>query len=285
MEKGADDSQAPEDQPTAPVSAPLPAAPGATRHRQRSPSKRFGVEHARNPQFTLVFRGYEREAVDRYVAQVIELITELEATQTREGTVQRALEEVGEQTSSILQKAHETAAEIAATSRSQAEGRLARAEHEAQQTVAEAEAEAQRVRTDARAMWQQRSRLIEELRQLSDEVLTVADDALERLDPPDDEPTTAETEPTTSDAEVVPPGSIAAPAVAPEDASGAAPQPTEGEPWVREISPTPPGDGAAKPPRRTLGPIGDPFDVPHQDAAPASEPPAVRRVGPGRRQG
>ncbi len=134
----------------------------------------------------MVFRGYEREAVDRYVASVIELITELEATQTREGTVQRALEEVGEQTSRILQQAHESAEEISSHSRAQAEGRLARAEREAEQMISEAEAEAQRIRTDARGVWQQRTRLIEELRRLSDEVLTVADDALERLDPPEE---------------------------------------------------------------------------------------------------
>ncbi len=134
----------------------------------------------------MVFRGYEREAVDRYVASVIELITELEATQTREGTVQRALEEVGEQTSRILQQAHESAEEISSHSRAQAEGRMARAEREAEQMVADAEAEAQRIRTDARGVWQQRSRLIEELRRLSDEVLTVADDALERIEPPEE---------------------------------------------------------------------------------------------------
>ncbi len=300
MERGADDSEAPQDRPTSPVPAQRPPAlerPGSaqrpTRPGQRGARKRFGVDQASNPEFTLVFRGYEREAVDRYVAQVIELITELEATQTRESTVHRALEEVGEQTSSILQRAHETAEEIASRSRSQAEGRLARAERDAEQTVAAAEAEAQRIRTDARAVWQQRSRLIEELRRLSEEVLTVADDALERL-PPTDEPTTAEAEPTTSEAEPAPP--IVAPATAPEEAPGASPQPMGGEPMgsepaggertARESSPPQPAEGAGKPARRTLGPIGDPLDVPPQQGEPAAEDePAVRRVGPERRQG
>jgi len=295
MERGADDSQAPEDQPTTAVPAQRPPAPtrprpprpqGSASERQRGPRYSFGAEQARNPEFTLVFRGYEREAVDRYVAQVIELITELEATQTREGTVQRALEEVGEQTSSILQRAHETAEEITSSSRAQAEGRLAGAEHDAQQLVTDAEIEAQRIRTDARGVWQQRSRLIEELRQLSDEVLTVADDALERLDPPGDEPTTAAIEPTTSEAEPAPPGTIAPSAWAPEDASDVPPAPPSGERAVRESSPPPPGDIAGRPPRRTLGPIGDPLDITPEEADPATDaPPAVRRVGPERRQG
>lgn len=301
MERGADNRQAPEDQPTAAVPEQRPPGPprprppqrpqGPLGHSQGAPRHRFGVQDARNPQFTLVFRGYEREAVDRYVAEVIELITELEATQTREGTVQRALEEVGEQTSSILQRAHETAEEIASRARSQAEGRVARAERDAEQTVAQAEAEAQRIRADVRDVWQQRSRLIEELRRLSDEVLTVADDALERLAPPADEPPTAETE-----TEPPPPVTIAAPAGAAEEASAASPQPTGSEPTgseraggeraMRERAPTPPAGGAGKPARRTLGPIGDPLDVPPVQADPPVEDgPAVRRVGPERRQG
>lgn len=291
MEPGADDSQAPEDQPTAAVPAqrpPVPTRPGppgAARERQHGARKSFGAEQAHNPEFTLVFRGYEREAVDRYVAQVIELITELEATQTREGTVQRALEEVGEQTSSILQRAHETAEEITSSSRAQAEGRLAGAERDAQQMVADAEIEAQRIRTDARGVWQQRSRMIEELRRLSDEVLTMADDALDRLDPPGDESTTGAIEPTTSEAEAALPGTIAPSAEVPEDASDV-PAPISGEPAVRETSPPPPGDIAGRPPRRTLGPIGDPLDATPEEADPASDgPPAVRRVGPERRQG
>lgn len=276
MERGADDSRAPEEQPTTAVPAqrlPPPERPGPSqrpaRQRQRGPRKRFGVEQASNPEFTLVFRGYEREAVDRYVAQVIELITELEATQTREGTVQRALEEVGEQTSSILQRAHETAEEITSRSRAQAEGRMAGAERDAEQMLAEAEAETQRVRADARDIWQRRSRLLEELRRLSDEVLTLADDAQERLDSPDDdEPTTVETEPTTGQGEP------------------AAQEPEVGEPGVLEPPPAQQEDGAGPPERRTLDPIGDPLDLAPEDSDPTTEDrPAVRRVRPKRRHG
>jgi DivIVA domain-containing protein len=158
--------------------APKPPA------RRRRPRQRSAVERVRKTDFPIVLRGYDREAVDRYVAEVAQLVAELEATQTREGVVQRALDEVGEQTSGILQHAHDTAEEIAARSRSQAEGRLQRAEQEAAETRAEADHYAQQVVNDTRRLWDDRQRLIEDMRQLADEVLGTADDALERLELP-----------------------------------------------------------------------------------------------------
>src|SRR4051812_29955799 len=159
-------------------------APKPPAHRRRS-RQRSAVERVRKTDFQIVLRGYDRAAVDQYVAEVAQLVAELEATQTREGVVQRALDEVGEQTSGILQHAHDTAEEIAAPSRSQAEGRLQRAEQEAEQTRQEADHYARRVVEDTQRLWQQRQRLIEDMRQLADEVLGTADDALERLELPD----------------------------------------------------------------------------------------------------
>ena len=151
---------------------------------RRRRAHRSAVDRVRKTNFSVTLRGYDREAVDRYVADVAQLVAELEATQTREGVVQRALDEVGQQTSSILQHAHETAEEIAARSRSQAEGRLQRAEHEADETRREADRYAEQVVEDTRRLWQERQQLIEDMRQLADEVLGVADDALDRLEQP-----------------------------------------------------------------------------------------------------
>src|ERR671923_1129324 len=101
------------------------------------PTQRFGrpksaAARIREVTFPVVaMRGYDRRAVDEFVDQMIELVTELEGRQSREAVVQRALDEVGEETAGILQRAHETADEIAARSRAQAEGRLQRAEREA----------------------------------------------------------------------------------------------------------------------------------------------------------
>jgi DivIVA domain-containing protein len=168
-----------------PKPKPKPARQTPPRKRARASAQRKGaVAEVRDVSFPVVFRGYDRAAVDAYVAKVSQLVAELEATQLREGVVQRALEEVGEQTSSLLQHAHETAEEITASSRSQAEGRLQRARREAAELRAEADRYVQEVQADTASLREERLRLIEEIRQFADEVLGVADDALERLPDP-----------------------------------------------------------------------------------------------------
>ena len=158
---------------------PPPQRPRSVRQR---PARHQGaVDRVRDVQFPLVLRGYDRAAVDAHLAQISQLVAELEATQLRENIVQRALDEVGEQTAGILQHAHETAEEIAARSRSQAEGRLQRAEREAALIRKEAEQYAERVANDTRRLTEERRKLIEELRQYAEDVLATADDALERL--------------------------------------------------------------------------------------------------------
>jgi len=184
------------------------------------------VERVREVSFPVVMRGYDRRAVDRYVADIAQLVAELEATQTREGVVQRALDEIGEQTSGILQRAHETAEEIAARSRSQAEGRIQRAEQEADALRREADVYTERIVTETRRLWEDRQRLIEEMRQLADEVLGVADDALERVQ----EPRMEYAEETTQEA---PPGAPVQPETVAREAAA------EGE-----VEPQPAGRGA-----------------------------------------
>jgi DivIVA domain-containing protein len=131
--------------------------------------------------FPVVMRGYDRAAVDAFVREVVELVQELEGSAMHESLVQRKLEEVGEETAGILQRAHETADEIAARSRAQAEGRIQRAEREADLTRQQADAYSEQVVVDTRLLWEERQRLIEDLRQLADDVLNTAEDAIERV--------------------------------------------------------------------------------------------------------
>ena len=142
------------------------------------------MAEVRDVTFPVAFRGYDRAVVDAYVAKVSQLVAELEATQLREGVVQRALDEVGEQTSGILQHAHDTAEEITSSSRSQAEGRLQRAEREAGEIRKDAERFAKEVQADTSRLREERMGLIEEIRRFADEVLGVADEALDRLPEP-----------------------------------------------------------------------------------------------------
>ena len=173
--------------------AQQPQQPRPRTVRQRPSRHKGAVDRVHDVQFPLALRGYDRAAVDAHLAQIAQLVAELEATQLRENVVQRALDEGGEQTSGILQHAPDTAEEIAARSRSQAEGRIQRAEREAELVRREAETYAERVAADTRALTEERRKLIEELRQYAEDVLAVADDALERLpelvaEPPGPEP-------------------------------------------------------------------------------------------------
>lgn len=103
----------------------------------------------RNVSFPGAFRGYDRSAVDAYVRRVNRVIAELEVGSSPRAAVRHALEQVGEQTSSILQRARETAEEITVSARREAEEVTARARAEAAEIVLHAGTEADRARTEA----------------------------------------------------------------------------------------------------------------------------------------
>src|SRR5579862_9276428 len=89
--------------------------------------------------FPIVLRGYDRLAVDAYVQRTSQLVAELQATRSPEAAIRRALERVGEQISGILQRAHETAEQITAQSRIEAEDRLEQARAEAREIAGAAD--------------------------------------------------------------------------------------------------------------------------------------------------
>ena len=74
-----------------------------------TPERRRMREDVREVDFPIALRGYDRAAVDRYVERVNLLIAELEITSSPESAIRRALEEVSEETSGLLQRAYETA--------------------------------------------------------------------------------------------------------------------------------------------------------------------------------
>jgi DivIVA domain-containing protein len=159
-------------------------------HTDETSTQRFtrsasASQRLREVSFPLVMRGYDRHTVDQFLAELLTVVDELESRQTREGVVQKALDELGEETAGILQRAHETADEITERSRSQADSRLQRAEREAEILRRDADEYAEQVIVDTRQLWDERQRLIEDIRQLADEVLGTADDAMERLKLPE----------------------------------------------------------------------------------------------------
>ena len=168
---------------------------------------------ARDVNFPTALRGYDRDAVDRYVEEVNQAIAELEISSSPQSAIRHALEQVSEETSGLLQRAHETADEITERSRSQADDRLQRAINEADEVRAvaareaaemraKAEAQVEALRRNADAIAAEREVLIEELREAGRRLAELADEEearfAEREQPAtsEDEPPISEDEPT-----------------------------------------------------------------------------------------
>jgi DivIVA domain-containing protein len=135
----------------------------------------------RDPNFSASVRGYDRHAVDAYVERVNRLIAELEISRSPESAVKHAVAQVSEETRGILERAHETAEDITARSRSKADDRIQEAEAEAAEIRAAAERRVQELDADAEAIWAERLRLIEDVRDVADRLLAVADEATARF--------------------------------------------------------------------------------------------------------
>jgi hypothetical protein len=131
--------------------------------------------------FPSALRGYDRLAVDAYVQKTSQLVAELQATRSPDAAIRRALERVGEEVSGILQRAHETAAQITTQSRSEAEDRLEAARAEAAQIVAAAEERVRDLDAETDRIWSERHRIVEDTRELAHELLTLTDSAADRF--------------------------------------------------------------------------------------------------------
>jgi DivIVA domain-containing protein len=169
-------------------------------------------------EFSSSRRGYDRAQVDQYVERVSRIVVELEAMRSPDAVIERALADVGEETSAILRRARKAAEEIVADAeehargtveaaeaearkiredadgysariRADAEEVLAHAREQAAQTGAEAADDARRVRAAADSyhaqvnshieqLGEERQRLIEDLRELGDHFHRAADRAL-----------------------------------------------------------------------------------------------------------
>ena len=134
-----------------------------------------------NADFPTVLRGYDRAAVDDYVRHTRRLVAELQATRSPEAAVRRALERVGEQISGILQRAHETAEQITAQSRSEAEDRIQQARVEAAQTAHDAEQRVKDLDADTDRIWLERQRIVADAEDLAAQLLALAKTATERF--------------------------------------------------------------------------------------------------------
>ena len=122
--------------------------PRAVHHRSPPAPGGRAAHTARDVDFPHALRGYDRAAVDRYVEEVNRAIAELEISSSPQSAIRHALEQVSEETSGLLQRAHETADEITARSRAQADDRLQRAQTEAEEVREAADREAAEIRAN-----------------------------------------------------------------------------------------------------------------------------------------
>ena len=141
------------------------------------------VAIAADVDFPVVLRGYDRLAVDAYVKRTSRLVAELQATRSPEAAVRRAIERMGEQTSGILQRAHDTAEQITAQSRAEAEDRLEVARQEAAQIAAAGEQRLKDLDADTDRIWAERLRIVEDARELAGQLTALAQSATERFPP------------------------------------------------------------------------------------------------------
>lgn len=132
-------------------------------------------------EFPMALRGYDRLAVDAYVQKTSQLVAELQATRSPEAAVRRALERVGEDVSGILQRAHDTAGQITAQSRREAEDRLEVARREAEQIIQRAEDRVRELDAETDRIWAERHRIVEDTRELARELLTLTDTAADKF--------------------------------------------------------------------------------------------------------
>jgi DivIVA domain-containing protein len=114
----------------------------------------------RDVSFTVALRGYNRAEVDAYVESANRVIAELEVSRSPQSAVKLALDRVGEQTASILQRAREAAEELTSTT-------LAESEHASRRARVEAAELMERAQDESRVLLERASQEAEDLQATS----------------------------------------------------------------------------------------------------------------------
>ncbi|HET7049859.1 MAG TPA: DivIVA domain-containing protein [Solirubrobacteraceae bacterium] len=202
--------------------------------------------------FPVVRSGYDRDAVDAYLNELEQEIDELRAHRNSDDAVSTEIKRIGEQAAAILQTAHQQAAETTRKAREEAEKCLADAAANAISMKDEAKSKLRELDTETDAVWRERSRLIDDVRNVATALFSLSEEATERF-PSEDDKRAA------SGARVQPvgvPASAAAKAqpVAAPPAAPPATAPAPSGPTSRPSPQAPISSHPATPPRAT-GPI------------------------------
>jgi DivIVA protein len=131
--------------------------------------------------FPTALHGYDRGAVDVHLAALEAEIEDLRAQRLPAPAVEAELERVGEETSAILKVAHEQAADITRRARSQADRCVADAAANAVAMTEDAKRNLRQLDSETDAVWAERGRLIEDVRNVATALFSLAEDAADRF--------------------------------------------------------------------------------------------------------
>jgi hypothetical protein len=131
--------------------------------------------------------GYNRSAVDQHLAQVERELEELRNRESKPMSINEEIERLGEQTASILVVAHDQAGETTRRAQEQADRCIADAAANAVAITEQAKQQLRELDNETDAVWQERLRLIEDVRTTASALVALADHASARF-PADDKP-------------------------------------------------------------------------------------------------
>ena len=131
--------------------------------------------------FPTALHGYDRESVDVHLAALEHEIDDLRAQRLPAQDVEAEIERVGEETSAILRVAHEQAAEITRRARVEAEKCVADAAANAVAMTENAKRNLRQLDSETDAVWAERGRLIEDVRNVATSLFSLAEDAADRF--------------------------------------------------------------------------------------------------------
>jgi hypothetical protein len=131
--------------------------------------------------FPVAALGYNRAAVDHYVAELEREVDELRTDRPPAVSITEEIERLGEQTASILVVAHDQAHETARLAQEQADRCIADAASNAVAITEQAKQQLRELDIETDSVWHERRRLIEDIRTTATALFALAEDAIDRF--------------------------------------------------------------------------------------------------------
>jgi transcription elongation GreA/GreB family factor len=125
--------------------------------------------------------GYNRAAVEHYVAELERELDELRTERPPAISITEEIERLGDQTASILVVAHDQAHETTRLAQEQADRCIADAASNAVAITEQAKQQLRELDIETDSVWHERRRLIEDIRTTATALFALAEDAIDRF--------------------------------------------------------------------------------------------------------